>query len=227
MQIKLTLLLVFLLGSINGQAQSKKELLKKYNELQKSNLKLETANSALTVKVEVLTESLERLEKDWDALKISEQEALVAKNKAITAQNEALKAKEIAIQAQIEAMRAKEAVMEEKQRMEEIFAKAVKGKSSLRKMSIAGRYIPEKKDDKTGDYIDLYEDGTLLLAMNKNNEDSKLPMNSVTGTYKLKGKRITLILSLFTMTNAVDGTLEGDRLVVIEKGKETVYLREK
>ena len=186
---------------------------------------MEKSKAAHEVEVESLKARVERLEQDLDLSRKSEEKALEAKEEALKAKEEASKSKELAMLAQIEAMKAKEALFQEKKRMEEIFAREVKGKASLQKMSISGRYYTEKDKAKTGEYIDLYEDGTLLLVAPENEKKSLI--NSVTGTYKLNGNRITLILNLFTMSNAVDGRIEGNRIILIDEGKEKVYIRQK
>jgi hypothetical protein len=55
-QIRTIIALMLLFGVINLQAQSKKELQNKYEELQNKNLNLEISNVSLNVQVENLTE---------------------------------------------------------------------------------------------------------------------------------------------------------------------------
>lgn len=197
------LLLLLLLEVTNLQAQSKKELQEKYEQLQRQNLKLETSNTLLNTQVGMLTERIKHLEKELLIEKEAARSALVAKEAA---------------------EKSKEALFEEKSRMEEVFRREAKGKSSLRQMSIAGRYYREDNAAKEREYIELFEDGTLLTVLSKTEKNNLL--ESVTGTYKLKGSRITFILSIFTITKAVDGTINGNRLIFTEKGKNTVYVRE-
>lgn len=209
----------------NLHAQSKKELQQQLDALQKSNVQLEKSNAVLSAKVESLTARTTQLEKALEASQKSTQNAEAARDNAMVAKEEATKAKEAALQAQIKAMNAEKAAIEEKQRMEDIFNKEVKGKTSLRQKSIVGRYLLEKDLSGKEGYIDLFEDGTLLL---KGPESEKNPLlSSITGTYKLNGNRITIIVTLFTISNAIDGTIEGNRLVLINEGEKGVYIREK
>lgn len=222
--LKYLILFTLLLTTLTSHAQSKKELLSKNDELIKANITLEKSNSVLSLEVENLAEQIKRLEKELSETKEAEKEALAEKNKAIVAKDEAIKARELAMKAELETMRAKEVLLQEKQRMEELFLKETKGKSSLRLKSIAGRYYDEKGEKDKG-YIDLYEDGTILVAAPKK-EKEKSPINSITGTYKLRGNKITIILSMFTMTQVTEGRFDGNRLIVAEGEKKTVYIRE-
>jgi hypothetical protein len=223
--MRIILLILLITNALTTHAQSKKDLQQQLDELQKSNLQLEKSNAVLNTKVENLSARITQLEKALETSQQSEQNAEAARDNAILAKDEATKAKEAALQAQIKAMNAEKVAIEEKQRMEDIFNKEVKGKSSLRQKSIVGRYFLEKDLSGKEGYIDLFEDGTLLL---KGPESEKNPLlSSITGTYKLNGNRITLIVTLFTMSNAIDGTIEGNRLVLIDNGKKNIYIREK
>ena len=221
-QIRAIIVLLLLLGIVNLQAQSKKELQNKYEELQSKNLKLEKSNVSLKVQVENLTERVERLENQLLVAKESEKAALEAKELALKAKDVAIKSKEAALQAQIETLKSKEALFEEKSRMETIFAREVKGKSNLRRMSIAGRYY-EEGNPKKG-YIELFDDGTLYAYVG--GKDKKSLLNSIGGTYKLRGDNITLIVSIFTIPKAINGTINGNRLTTIsDTGEKTVHIR--
>jgi cell division protein FtsB len=220
-QIKIIIVLMLLFGVVNVQAQSKKEVQKKYEELQSKNLKLEKSNVSLKAQVENLTERGERLEKELLIAKESVKAALAAKEIALKAKDAAIKSKEVALQAQIETLKSKEVLFAENSRMEEIFAKEVKGKSNLRRMSIAGRYYEEGDSDKG--YIELFEDGTLYIEAGEKDEDSLL--KSAGGTYKLRGNEITLVISIFTIPKAIKGTINGNQLIVIsDTGETKVYI---
>jgi hypothetical protein len=156
--------------------------------------------------------------------KESEKVALAARELALNAKNVAIKSKEAALQAQIETLKSKEALLEEKSRMEEIFAREVKDKPSLKRISIAGRYYEEGSSDKG--YLELFEDGTLYGSAGAG--DKKSILSGVGGTYKLRGNKITLIMSIFTIPKAFNGTIDGNRLIMIgDTGKETVHIRKK
>jgi len=224
-QIRAIIVLLLLLGVVNLEAQSKKELQNKQEELQSENLNLEKSNVSFKVQVENLRERVERLENQLLVAKESEKAALEAKELALKAKDVAIKSKEAALQAQIETLKSKEALFEEKSRMETIFAREVKGKSNLRRMSIAGRYYDEGDTGPNKGYIELFEDGTLYATLG-DKQDKKTLLDSVGGTYKLRGNKITLIISIFTIPKAVDGTIDGNRLTTTSNtGEKTVYIR--
>lgn len=217
MKIQFMLFIILLMSNLSGQAQSKKELLQKNEELQKSNLKLEKANATLTEKVKNLEEQAKRLEAALATAESAEKAALLEKEKALVA-------REMALQAKAEADKAKEIALQEHKQMEEILAKASQENPKLRQTSIAGRYYLENEEKRKGEYIELFDDGTLLIKLPKS--DKNALVNNISGTYKLKGgNKITLIATLFTMTTATNGRVEGNRLIVTAKGKEEIYIR--
>lgn len=225
-QIKVVIVLLLLLAVVNTQAQSKKELQNKQEELQKKNLNLEKSNVSLNVQVENLTKRIERLENQLLIAKESEKAALAAKELALKVKDAAVKSKEEALQAQIETLKSKEVLFEEKSRMEEIFAREVKGNSNLQRMSIAGRYYEERDTGPNKGYIELFEDGTLYAALGDKEEGEKRILDSADGTYKLKGNKVTLIISLFTIPIAIDGVINKDRLTTTTNtGDKAVYIR--
>lgn len=223
--IKYIFLFVLTIGTLQGQ--SKKELQKKYEDLQKKNLNVEKSNARLTEKVENLTERVKRLEKELATAQESRELALKFKDEALKSRDIALKEKEGALEAQIKVLKSKEALFEEKKRMEEIFAKVTKGKSNLKQITIAGRYYKEGASNEDGGYMDLFEDGTLYLKVSKEEKKESM-LDGISGTYKLRGSRLTFIVSIFTITKAIEATVSGNRITILnDHGKKEVYIREK
>ncbi|MCH2044418.1 MAG: hypothetical protein MK212_09915 [Saprospiraceae bacterium] len=216
--MKMQCILFFvILMSIQGQAQSKKELLKKNDELQKTNLKLERSNAVLNENVKNLNEQVKRLELELEQVKESEKLAIEAKAMAIMAEKKALEKEKLALEA-------KKVATEELQRIDAILAKASQENPKVKRASVVGRYYAEDQDKRKGEYIELFDDGTLMIQLPENSKKS--PVKHLSGTYKLKeGNKITLIATLFTLTTTKDGRMENNRLIVLDKGKEDIFIR--